>query len=101
MGQQITEGKGHKARKIILRTLAVLGVLVLLVLSFAAFSYFHLKSFFTTPERVDDRGRLYYTEYTGERTSLTQYSAIYDNANRCLDLCVYPDYSKVYHYDIE
>ena len=69
MGQQITEGKGHKARKIILRTLAVLGILVLLVLSFAAFSYFHLKSFFTTPERVDDRGRLYYTEYTGDYDS--------------------------------
>ena len=59
----------HKAGKIIRRILAVLGVLVLLVLSFAVFSYFHLKSFFTAPQKVDDRGRLYYTEYTGDYES--------------------------------
>ncbi len=40
-------------------------------------------------------------EYTGELTSLTQYSAIYDNTHRCVDICVYPDYSTVYHYDVE
>ena len=40
-------------------------------------------------------------EYSGEMTSLTQYSAIYDNTRRCLDVCVYPDYSTVYHYDVK
>lgn len=69
--------------------------------TFLVFSYFHLKGFFTKPQKVDDRGRLYYTEYTGELTSLTQYNAIYNNTNRCVDIYVYPDDSTVYHYDIE
>ncbi len=38
-------------------------------------------------------------EYTGELTSLTQYSVIYHNSNPSMDICVYPDYTKTYNFN--
>ncbi len=69
MTQTIESGKEHKAGKIILKVLAALGILVAVFAAFLIFSYFHLKNFYTTPQKVDDRGRLYYTEYTGNYDS--------------------------------
>ena len=40
-------------------------------------------------------------EYTGQLTSLTQYSVLYKNGNLTMDICRYPDYENVYHYEIE
>lgn len=69
MTQDIEVKKEHKAGKIVLRVLLILGILLVLLLSFLVFSYFHLKSFYTTPRKEDDRGRLYYMEYTGDYDS--------------------------------
>ena len=38
-------------------------------------------------------------EYTGELTSLTQYSVIYHNSEPSMDICVYPDYTKMYNFN--
>lgn len=38
-------------------------------------------------------------EYTGELTSLTQYSAVYNNSEPGVDIWVYPDYSRSYHFE--
>ena len=69
MTQNIGAKKEHKARRIMLRILLTFAILILLLLLFLIFSYFHLKGFFTTPRREDDRGRLYYMEYTGNYDS--------------------------------
>ena len=39
-------------------------------------------------------------EYTGELTSLTQYSVIYHNSEKSMELCVYPDYSEMYYFEL-
>ena len=39
-------------------------------------------------------------EYTGELTSLTQYSTVYHNNERSMDICIYPDYTEVYHFTL-
>ena len=39
-------------------------------------------------------------EYTGEMTSLTQYSAVYNNARPGMDIYIYPDYTESYHFDL-
>ena len=69
MTQNIGIKRKHSAKKIILRILAGLGILIVLLLAFLGFLYFHLNGFYTAPQRVDDRGRLYYTEYTGNYDS--------------------------------
>ena len=37
-------------------------------------------------------------EYTGELTSMTQYSAVYNNREQKVDVCVYPDYKHKYSF---
>lgn len=69
MAENIGVEKGHKAREIMLKVLLVLGILIVIILLIPVFSYFHLKGCYTTPQKVDDRGRLYYMEYTGDYDS--------------------------------
>lgn len=38
--------------------------------------------------------------YTGELTSLTQYSVIYHNNSPGMDICSFPDYTNTYHFDL-
>ena len=40
-------------------------------------------------------------EYTGELTSLTQYSVLYQNSNPSMSICSYPDYENVYIFKID
>lgn len=53
-----------------------------------------------TEEEIKETLRGVAQEYTGELTSLTQYSAIYDHAVPGLTLWVYPDYENVYRFDL-
>ncbi len=39
-------------------------------------------------------------DYTGELTPLTQYSAIYNNSEKIVDIWVYPDYSQGYRFSV-
>ena len=39
-------------------------------------------------------------DYTGELTSMTQYSAVYNNKERKIEVCMYPDYSHKYRFKL-
>ena len=39
-------------------------------------------------------------DYTGELTSMTQYSAVYNNKERKIEVCMYPDYSHKYSFKL-
>ena len=39
-------------------------------------------------------------DYTGELTSLTQYSAINNNSEKLVDIWIYPDYSQGYRFSV-
>lgn len=90
-----TKTKKGKAGRIIGRILLIIAVLLLAALA----AVLRLKANFTAPERVDGRDALYSVEYTGELPSLTQYSAVYHNSEPAVDIWVYPDYTKSYHFE--
>ncbi len=39
-------------------------------------------------------------DYTGELTSMTQYSAVYNNRDKKIDICIYPEYERKYSFDL-
>ncbi len=39
-------------------------------------------------------------DYTGEFTSMTQYSAVYINKERKIEVCMYPDHSHKYSFKL-
>ena len=39
-------------------------------------------------------------DYTGELTSMTQYSAVYNNKERKIEVCMHPDYSHKYSFKL-
>ena len=39
-------------------------------------------------------------DYTGELTSMTQYSAVYNNKEQKIEICMYPDYSHKYSFKL-
>lgn len=51
-------------------------------------------------QKIRDSLKAVSQEYTGELTSLTQYSAIYHNNDLSVDIWIYPNYFKKYHFDI-
>ena len=94
-----TKTKKGKAGRIIGRVLLIIAVIIAVLLLAALAAVLRLKANFTAPERVDGRGVLYSVEYTGELPSLTRYSAVYHNSEPAVDIWVYPDYTKSYHFE--
>ena len=39
-------------------------------------------------------------DYTGELTSMTQYSAVYKNREQKIEVCIYPDYTRKYSFKL-
>ncbi|MBR4224241.1 MAG: hypothetical protein IKR73_05475 [Oscillospiraceae bacterium] len=84
-----------------IKRILITAIVLVLVVVLALFAYINaLRTFLTAPVRIDSLGKLYYIEYTGELTSLTQYSAVYHNSDKSVDICVYPDYSEVYRFSV-
>ena len=49
-------------------------------------------------ERVMEALKTVSQEYTGELTSMTQYSAVYNNREKKIEVCIYPDYNHKYNF---
>lgn len=39
-------------------------------------------------------------DYTGELTSMTQYSAVFNNKEQKIEICMYPDHSHKYSFKL-
>lgn len=52
------------------------------------------------PEDVMNALKAVSQEFTGELTSMTQYSAVYNNMERKINVCVYPDYKHKYSFSL-
>lgn len=100
IAEKTISAKKRSPKKILRRILIFTGIFLLVITAVVILLLDHLRNNYTGLKRIDREGKMYYVEYTGELTSLTQYSVIYHNEDPGFDVWVYPDYSVSYHFDL-
>ncbi|MBO4389741.1 MAG: hypothetical protein J5825_02655 [Lachnospiraceae bacterium] len=83
VAEKTISAKKRSPKKILRRILIFTGIFLLVITAGVILLLNHLRN-----------------NYTGELTSLTQYSVIYHNEDPGFDVWVYPNYSVSYHFDL-